>query len=94
MESIPQHGQPAWRSVTALWRSINRAKGAGAPRHHPDVSFRGAKRRGALGAKREEVPLGCNLGEGICSPYKPSPNEHAAKFDCERRSVTAFVEEH
>ena len=24
---------------------------------------RGAKRRGALGAKREEVPLGCNLAE-------------------------------
>ena len=27
----------------------------------PDVSLRGAKRRGALSAKREEVPLGCNL---------------------------------
>ena len=46
----------------------------------PDLSLRGAKRRGALSAKREEVPLGCR--EGICSPYKPSPNEHAAKFDC------------
>ena len=44
-----------------MWRSIKPRKGAGAPRHHPDVSFRGAKRRGALSAKREEVPLGCNL---------------------------------
>ena len=26
-----------------------------------DLSLRGAKRRGALSAKREEVPLGCNL---------------------------------
>ena len=67
MESIPQHGQPAWRSVTALWRSIKPRKGAGAPRHHPDVSFRGAKRRGALGAKREEVPLGCNLGKAFAA---------------------------
>ena len=25
------------------------------------LSLRGAKRRGALSAKREEVPLGCNL---------------------------------
>ena len=48
MESIPQHYQPAWRSVTALWRSIKPRKGAGAPRHHPDVSLRGAKRRGNL----------------------------------------------
>ena len=27
----------------------------------PDVSLCGARRRGALRAKREEVPLGCNL---------------------------------
>ena len=26
-----------------------------------DLSLQGAKRRGALSAKREEVPLGCNL---------------------------------
>ena len=26
-----------------------------------DLSLRGAKRRGALSVKREEVPLGCNL---------------------------------
>ena len=38
-------------------------EGTGAPQHHPDVSLRGAKRRGALSAKREEVPLGCNLAE-------------------------------
>ena len=31
----------------------------------PDVSLRGAKRRGALSAKREEVPLGCNLGKAL-----------------------------
>ena len=29
------------------------------------LSFRGAKRRGALSAKREEVPLGCNLGKAV-----------------------------
>ena len=33
--------------------------------HHPDVSLRGAKQRGTLSAKREEVPLGCNLGEAV-----------------------------
>ena len=27
----------------------------------PSLSLRGAKRRGALSAQREEVPLGCNL---------------------------------
>ena len=26
--------------------------------------------------------LGVQSREGICSPHKPSPNEHAAKFDC------------
>ena len=30
-----------------------------------DLSLRGAKRRGALSAKREEVPLGCNLGKAV-----------------------------
>ena len=30
-----------------------------------DLSLRGAKRRGALSAKREEVPLGCNLGKAL-----------------------------
>ncbi len=40
-------------------------EGTGAPQHHPDVSLRGAKRRGALSAKREEVPLGCNLVQAV-----------------------------
>ena len=40
-------------------------EGTGAPQHHSDVSLRGAKRRGALSAKREEVPLGCNLGKAL-----------------------------
>ena len=31
----------------------------------PELSLRGAKRRGALSAKREEVPLGCNLGKAL-----------------------------
>ena len=31
----------------------------------PDVSLRGAKRRGALSAKREEVPLECNFGKAL-----------------------------
>ena len=31
----------------------------------PSLSLRGAKRRGALSAKREEVPLGCNLGKAF-----------------------------
>jgi len=33
----------------------------------PDLSLRGAKRRGALSAKREEVPLGCNLGKAFAA---------------------------
>ena len=33
----------------------------------PDLSLRGAKRRGALSAKREEVPLGCNLGKALAA---------------------------
>ena len=36
------------RVVSALYRNIQSRKGAGAPPHHPDVSFRGAKRRGNL----------------------------------------------
>ena len=40
-------------------------EGTAAPQHHPDVSLRGAKRRGALSAKREEVPLGCNLVQAV-----------------------------
>ena len=53
------------RSSSALYRGIQRKEGTGAPQHHPDVSLRGAKRRGALSAKREEVPLGCNLVQAV-----------------------------
>ena len=38
----------------------------------PDLSLRGAKRRGALSAKREEVPLGCNLGQAVAFSPRPS----------------------
>ena len=37
------------RVVSALYGTIQRQEGAGAPRHSPDVSLRGAKRRGNLG---------------------------------------------
>ncbi len=53
------------RSSSALYRGIQRKESTGAPQHHPDVSLRGAKRRGALSAKREEVPLGCNLVQAV-----------------------------
>ena len=36
------------RVVSALYRAIQPREGTGAPRHHPDVSLRGAKRRGNL----------------------------------------------
>ena len=36
------------RLVSALCRAIQRQKGTGAPPHPPDVSLRGAKRRGNL----------------------------------------------
>ena len=36
------------RSLSALYRDIQRQEGTGAPRHSPDVSLRGAKRRGNL----------------------------------------------
>ena len=38
----------------------------------PDLSLRGAKRRGALSAKREEVPLGCNLLQQLANSPRPS----------------------
>ena len=37
------------RAVSALYRGIKPCKGAGAPRHSPKLSLRGAKRRGNLG---------------------------------------------
>ena len=36
------------RVVSALYGTMQRQEGAGAPPHHPDVSLRGAKRRGNL----------------------------------------------
>ena len=36
------------RVVSALYSAIQPREGTGAPRHHPDVSLRGAKRRGNL----------------------------------------------
>ena len=36
------------RVVTALYRAIQPREGTGAPLYHPDVSSRGAKRRGNL----------------------------------------------
>ena len=52
------------RVVTALWRTIQRQKSAGVPLHPPDVPLRGPGGAVcALSAKREEVPLGCNLGK-------------------------------
>ena len=35
------------------------------------VIARPQRGRGALSAKREEVPLGCNLGEAPPTPYRP-----------------------
>ena len=55
-----------------LVRVIQPRKSTDAPQHHPDVSLRGAKRRGALSAKREEVPLGCNLAVPDRIVGKPS----------------------
>ena len=43
-----KHCQPARRSLTALYRAIQRQEGTGAPPPPPDVSLRGAKRRGNL----------------------------------------------
>ena len=37
------------RAVSAMYGVIQPHKGTGAPPHHPDVSLRGAKRRGNLG---------------------------------------------
>ena len=45
-----------------------------------DLSLRGAKRRGALSAKREEVPLGCNLGKAVT--FSPEVPNYPAKY-CE-----------
>ena len=68
LAALPPYGWACpLRAVSALYRGIKPCKGAGAPRHSPKLSLRGAKRRGALSAKREEVPLGCNLGEAVAA---------------------------
>ena len=69
MNRFPLNGMRQLRLPMALIerpvQGHSNEEGTGAPQHHPDVSLRGAKRRGALSAKREEVPLGCNLGEAV-----------------------------
>ena len=47
-----------------------------------DLSLRGAKRRGALSAKREEVPLGCNLAEPDRTTGKSSAKSQLPSRDC------------
>ena len=65
MNRLPLNGMRRLRLPMALIerpvQGHSNEEGTAAPQHHPDVSLRGAKRRGALSAKREEVPLGCNL---------------------------------
>ena len=69
MNRFPLHGMRQLRLPMALIerpvQGHSNEEGTGAPQHHPDVSLRGAKRRGALSAKREEVPLGCNLVQAV-----------------------------
>ena len=48
----------------------------------PDLSLRGAKRRGALSAKREEVPLGCNLGKAVAISPMAFPRFSRILRDC------------
>jgi len=69
MNRFPLNGMRQLRLPMALIerpvQGHSNEEGTGAPQHHPDVSLRGAKRRGALSAKREEVPLGCNLVQAV-----------------------------
>ena len=71
-------------SVAALTERLvqgySTAQGHWCTARHPDVSLRGAKRRGALSAKREEVPLGCNLGEAVA--FSPGVSCYPARY-CE-----------
>ena len=73
MNRFPLNGMRQLRLPMALIerpvQGHSNEEGTGAPQHHSDVSLRGAKRRGALSAKREEVPLGCNLGKAV--PFSP-----------------------
>ena len=54
----------------------------------PDLSVRGAKRRGALSAKREEVPLGCNLGEALPFSTNHRKNGTHLRFVIARSEAT------
>ena len=73
MNRFPLNGMRQLRLPMALIerpvQGHSNEEGTGAPQHLPYVSLRGAKRRGALSAKREEVPLGCNLGKAV--PFSP-----------------------
>ena len=52
------------------------------------LSLRGAKRRGALSAKREEVPLGCNLGEALPFSTNHRKNGTHLRFVIARSEAT------
>ena len=69
MNRFPLNGMRQLRLPMALIerpvQGHSNEEGTGAPQHHPDVSLQGAKQRGALSAKREEVPLGCNLVQAV-----------------------------
>ena len=51
LAALPPYGcgVPLAGIESALYGSIQRQEGAGAPPHYPDVSLRGAERRGNLG---------------------------------------------
>ena len=69
----PKQAADKWQAPIAPANGARRAPCTGAfkRRGHwctsraPDVSLRGVKQRGALSAKREEVPLGCNLVQAV-----------------------------
>ena len=56
-----------------------------------DLSLRGAKRRGALSAKREEVPLGCNLAVPGCIVGKLPAKSQLPSRDCHVASLLAMT---
>ena len=62
------------RAVSALYGTMQRQEGAGAPRHSPDVSLRGAKRRG-------------NLAEPDRTTGKSSAKSQLPSRDCTPRAL-------
>ena len=48
-------------------------------------------RRGALSARREEVPLGCNLGKAAAISPKASPRSDCVLRDCHVASLLAMT---